>query len=88
MRLCDGGELYALLNAQPKKRLKETHTRFYASEVLIALQYLHLMGFVYRCARACVHCAVLRGGRGRRRARVPRLAVCVVVGGAGCACAS
>mmetsp|Transcript_9347 Transcript_9347/g.28515 ORF Transcript_9347/g.28515 Transcript_9347/m.28515 type:complete len:704 (-) Transcript_9347:1016-3127(-) len=48
MRLCDGGELYALLNAQPKKRLKETHTRFYASEVLIALQYLHLMGFVYR----------------------------------------
>ena len=30
------------------KRLKESVVRFYASEVLLALQYLHLQGFVYR----------------------------------------
>jgi serine/threonine protein kinase len=48
MEFCDGGELYGLLNAQPKKRLKEAHVRFYVAEVLLALQYLHLLGFVYR----------------------------------------
>lgn len=48
MEFCDGGELYALLNSQPKKRLKESHVRFYTAEVLLALQYLHLLGFVYR----------------------------------------
>jgi serine/threonine protein kinase len=112
VQFCDGGELYALLNSQPKKRLKEvrgrrpaqcptgaaqgglllagrwqrceqvprkkkepvcvcfqaasepgptsawtlhaaaaasqTHVRFYTAEVLLALQYLHLLGFVYR----------------------------------------
>ena len=46
---CGGGELYGLLMAQPKKRLPEAHMRFYAAEVLLALQYLHLLGFVYRC---------------------------------------
>uniref|UniRef100_A0A126WZB6 non-specific serine/threonine protein kinase n=1 Tax=Aphanochaete repens TaxID=764106 RepID=A0A126WZB6_9CHLO len=48
MEYCDGGELYGLLNAQPKKRLKEAHVKFYAAEVLVALQYLHLLGYVYR----------------------------------------
>ncbi|GFR40580.1 hypothetical protein Agub_g1160 [Astrephomene gubernaculifera] len=48
MEYCDGGELYGLLNSQPKKRLKEEHVRFYAAEVLLALQYLHLLGYVYR----------------------------------------
>jgi len=48
MEFCDGGELYGLLNSQPKKRLKEAHVRFYAAEVLLALQYLHLLGYVYR----------------------------------------
>lgn len=48
MEYCDGGELYGLLNAQPKKRIKEQHARFYAAEVLLALQYLHLLGYVYR----------------------------------------
>lgn len=33
MEYCDGGELYGLLNAQPKKRLKESHARFYCAEV-------------------------------------------------------
>nr|AML77443.1 putative LOV domain-containing protein [Volvox globator] len=48
MEYCDGGELYGLLNAQPKKRLKEENVRFYAAEVLLALQYLHLLGYIYR----------------------------------------
>ena len=92
MEYCEGGELYGLLSAQPKKRLRESHVRraapppprarsrpcaaaaaaplhkappltntplahppppththrFYAAEVLLALQYLHLLGFVYR----------------------------------------
>ena len=51
---CGGGELYGLLMAQPKKRLPEAHMRFYAAEVLLALQYLHLLGFVYRCACSLV----------------------------------
>ncbi|KAK9844935.1 hypothetical protein WJX74_008864 [Apatococcus lobatus] len=48
MEFCEGGELYGYLTAQPHKRLKESHMRFYAAEVLIALQQLHLLGFVYR----------------------------------------
>ncbi|KAF8064530.1 hypothetical protein HT031_003330 [Scenedesmus sp. PABB004] len=48
MEYCEGGELYGLLNAQPRKRLKESHVKFYAAEVLLALQYLHLLGFIYR----------------------------------------
>lgn len=48
LEYCDGGELYALLNAQGSKRLQESAVRFYASQVLLALQYLHLLGFVYR----------------------------------------
>ncbi|GFH26100.1 putative LOV domain-containing protein [Haematococcus lacustris] len=48
MEFCDGGELYGLLNSQPKKRLREAHVRFYVAEVLLALQYLHLLGYVYR----------------------------------------
>ena len=32
----------------PQKRLGEVAVRFYAAEVLLALQYLHLQGFVYR----------------------------------------
>jgi serine/threonine protein kinase len=48
LEYCSGGELYALLNAQPGKRLPEAAVRFYAAEVLLALQYLHLQGFIYR----------------------------------------
>lgn len=48
MEYCEGGELYGLLTTQPTKRLKESHMRFYVAEVLLALQYLHLLGFIYR----------------------------------------
>jgi serine/threonine protein kinase len=28
--------------------LQEAHVKFYAAEVLLALQYLHLLGYIYR----------------------------------------
>lgn len=43
-----GGELYQLLQKTGKKRFDEEKTRFYASEVVIALQYLHLHDVIYR----------------------------------------
>ncbi|KAG1660149.1 hypothetical protein FOA52_007806 [Chlamydomonas sp. UWO 241] len=49
LAVCEGGDMHSLLQGQPKRRLKrESHARFYAAEVLAALQYLHLLGFVYR----------------------------------------
>nr|AML79338.1 putative LOV domain-containing protein [Ipomoea purpurea] len=43
-----GGELFALLDKQPSKIFKEESARFYAAEILIALEYLHCLGIVYR----------------------------------------
>jgi protein-serine/threonine kinase len=43
-----GGEFFRMLQKQPGKHLDEPAVRFYASEVLLALEYLHMMGFVYR----------------------------------------
>jgi PAS domain S-box-containing protein len=48
MQFCEGGELYEILQNAPGKRFSERVSRFYAAEVLVALQYLHLMGFIYR----------------------------------------
>nr|AML77135.1 putative LOV domain-containing protein [Daphniphyllum macropodum] len=45
---CSGGELFVLLDRQPKKVLKEDAVRFYAAEVVIALEYLHCQGIIYR----------------------------------------
>nr|AML79162.1 putative LOV domain-containing protein [Urtica dioica] len=45
---CPGGELFLLLDRQPTKVLKEDAVRFYASEVLVALEYLHCQGIIYR----------------------------------------
>ncbi|KAK4791706.1 hypothetical protein SAY86_032119 [Trapa natans] len=43
-----GGELFMLLDRQPRKVLKEDAVRFYAAEVVIALEYLHCQGIIYR----------------------------------------
>nr|AML78649.1 putative LOV domain-containing protein [Trochodendron aralioides] len=43
-----GGELFLLLDKQPMKVLKEDAVRFYAAEVVIALEYLHCQGIIYR----------------------------------------
>jgi len=48
MDYCEGGELYEYVQSQPGRRLSEKHAKFYSAEVLLALQYLHLLGFVYR----------------------------------------
>nr|AHZ63889.1 phototropin [Scouleria aquatica] len=45
---CPGGELFLVLERQPKKRFQEASARFYAAEVVLALEYLHCMGVVYR----------------------------------------
>ncbi|RDX60165.1 Phototropin-1, partial [Mucuna pruriens] len=45
---CPGGELFLLLDRQPTKVLKEDAVRFYAAEVVIALEYLHCQGIIYR----------------------------------------
>nr|AML77797.1 putative LOV domain-containing protein [Ruscus sp. BC-2016] len=45
---CPGGELFSLLDRQPQKVIKEDAVRFYAAEVLVALEYLHCQGIIYR----------------------------------------
>jgi serine/threonine protein kinase len=43
-----GGEFFRALQTRPHKCLPEDGSRFYAAEVVAALEYLHLMGFIYR----------------------------------------
>jgi protein-serine/threonine kinase len=43
-----GGEFFRALQTRPGKCLPEEDARFYAAEVISALEYLHLMGFIYR----------------------------------------
>ncbi|KAL8130090.1 hypothetical protein V2J09_019245 [Rumex salicifolius] len=45
---CPGGDLHILRQRQPLKRFDESTVRFYASEVIAALEYVHMMGIVYR----------------------------------------
>ncbi|KAK7279557.1 hypothetical protein RJT34_24610 [Clitoria ternatea] len=45
---CPGGDLHLLRQRQPLKRFHEAAVRFYASEVVVALEYLHMMGIIYR----------------------------------------
>ncbi|XP_058198513.1 serine/threonine-protein kinase D6PKL2 [Rhododendron vialii] len=45
---CPGGDLHVLRQRQPCKRFPESAVRFYASEVVVALEYVHMMGIVYR----------------------------------------
>jgi protein-serine/threonine kinase len=48
MEYCAGGAFFKVLSRQPLKRLEEEAAKFYASEVLLALEYLHYLGFFYR----------------------------------------
>nr|DAD48623.1 TPA_asm: hypothetical protein HUJ06_018560 [Nelumbo nucifera] len=45
---CPGGDLHVLRQRQPGKWFDEQAVRFYASEVVVALEYVHMMGIVYR----------------------------------------
>ncbi|RMZ76930.1 hypothetical protein DV737_g4607, partial [Chaetothyriales sp. CBS 132003] len=48
MEYCSGGEFFRALQTRPNKCVGEDDARFYAAEVTAALEYLHLMGFIYR----------------------------------------
>ncbi|KKK17394.1 hypothetical protein P175DRAFT_0472742 [Aspergillus ochraceoroseus IBT 24754] len=48
MEYCSGGEFFRALQTRPGKCISEDAARFYAAEVTAALEYLHLMGFIYR----------------------------------------
>ncbi|KAJ7976085.1 serine/threonine-protein kinase KIPK-like [Quillaja saponaria] len=48
MEYCPGGDLHVLRQKQPGRNFLEPATRFYVAEVLLALEYLHMLGVVYR----------------------------------------
>ncbi|CAM8988942.1 hypothetical protein QQ045_009557 [Rhodiola kirilowii] len=48
MEFCPGGDLHTLRQRQPGKHFSEHAVKFYVAEVLLALEYLHMLGIVYR----------------------------------------
>ncbi|XVE52840.1 hypothetical protein DITRI_Ditri02bG0156600 [Diplodiscus trichospermus] len=45
---CPNGDLHSLLRKQPGNRFPLAAVRFFAAEVVVALEYLHALGIVYR----------------------------------------
>ncbi|XP_058112896.1 protein kinase PINOID 2-like [Magnolia sinica] len=48
MEFCSGGDLHTVRQRQPHKRFNVSSVKFYAAEILLALEYLHMMGVIYR----------------------------------------
>ncbi|XP_010057774.2 serine/threonine-protein kinase D6PKL2 [Eucalyptus grandis] len=48
MEFCPGGDLHSLRQRQPGKHFPEQAVKFYVAEVLLALEYLHMLGIIYR----------------------------------------
>ncbi|XP_022755954.1 serine/threonine-protein kinase D6PKL1-like [Durio zibethinus] len=48
MEYCPGEDLHVLRQKQPGRSFSEQAGRFYVAEVLLALEYLHMLGVVYR----------------------------------------
>eukprot|EP01018_Ginkgo_biloba_P033059 Gb_00958 [translate_table: standard] len=48
MEYCPGGDLNALRHRQTEKMFSESIIRFYAAEIVLALEHLHSLGIVYR----------------------------------------
>ncbi|GAB2303195.1 Serine/threonine-protein kinase d6pkl2 [Dionaea muscipula] len=48
MEFCPGGDLHTLRQRQAGKYFPEQAVKFYVSEVLLALEYIHMLGIVYR----------------------------------------
>ncbi|XP_022741354.1 serine/threonine-protein kinase D6PK-like [Durio zibethinus] len=48
MEFCPGGDLHSLRQRQHGKYFSEQAARFYVAEVLLALEYLHMLGIIYR----------------------------------------
>ncbi|KAK7244938.1 hypothetical protein RIF29_39767 [Crotalaria pallida] len=48
MEYCPGGDLHVLRQKQLGRSFSEPAARFYVAEVLLALEYLHMLGVIYR----------------------------------------
>ncbi|KAK7259887.1 hypothetical protein RIF29_25502 [Crotalaria pallida] len=48
MEYCPGGDLHVLRQRQPYRSFSEQAARFYVAEILLAMEYLHMLGVVYR----------------------------------------
>ncbi|CAL4958533.1 unnamed protein product [Urochloa decumbens] len=48
MEFCPGGDLHVARQRQPGRRFSISSARFYVAETVLALEYLHMMGVVYR----------------------------------------
>ncbi|KAM7280366.1 hypothetical protein ACFE04_007500 [Oxalis oulophora] len=48
MEFCPGGDLHMLRQRQPGKYFTEQAVKFYIAEILLAMEYLHMLGIVYR----------------------------------------
>ncbi|XP_031483586.1 protein kinase PINOID-like [Nymphaea colorata] len=48
MEFCSGGDLHTLRHRQRGAKFPLSSARFYAAEVLLALEYLHMLGIIYR----------------------------------------
>ncbi|KAH7278400.1 hypothetical protein KP509_38G039600 [Ceratopteris richardii] len=48
LKFCSGGDLNSLQRSLPDKRFSPTAIRFYAAEIVLALEHLHAQGIVYR----------------------------------------
>ncbi|KAG6471697.1 serine/threonine-protein kinase D6PK-like [Zingiber officinale] len=48
MEYCPGGDLHTLRQRQPGKSFSEPAVKFYVAEVLLCLEYLHMLGIIYR----------------------------------------
>lgn len=48
MEYCPGGDLHVLRQKQLTRSFPEKAARFYAAEILLSLEYLHMLGVVYR----------------------------------------
>ncbi|KAJ0988210.1 hypothetical protein J5N97_006566 [Dioscorea zingiberensis] len=48
MEFCPGGDLHTLRQRQPGKFFSEQAVKFYVAEVLLAMEYLHMLGIIYR----------------------------------------
>ncbi|XP_074320113.1 serine/threonine-protein kinase D6PKL2-like [Silene latifolia] len=48
MEFCSGGDLHTLRQRQPGKYFTEQAVKFYVAEILLAMEYLHMLGIIYR----------------------------------------
>ncbi|KAI5068282.1 hypothetical protein GOP47_0016627 [Adiantum capillus-veneris] len=48
MEYCPGGDLHALIHHQSRNCLGLKIVRYYAAQLVVALEYLHLQGIIYR----------------------------------------